>query len=123
MWIPIPFQTVLAAACAVFFRSNLPVSVALVFITNPLTMPPMFYFCYKIGTLLLGIPAQKINFELSIEFLADGMLLIWKPLFLGVSLVAVVSSVTAYYGTMLLWRLHIIQKLKNSRALKARRRQ
>lgn len=123
MWIPVPFQTVLAAAGAVFFRANLPVSVALVFITNPLTMPPMFYFCYKLGTLLLGIPAQKFNFELSIDWLANGMLLIWKPLFLGVSLVAVVSSVVAYYGTLLLWRLHIIQKLRSSRAVKARRRQ
>jgi len=123
MWIPVPFQTVLAAAGAVFFRANLPVSVALVFITNPFTMPPMFYFCYRLGTLLLGIPAQKFNVELSIDWLANGMLLIWKPLFLGVLLVAVVSSAVAYYSTLLLWRLHIIQKLRSSRAAKARRRQ
>ncbi|MHC1699003.1 MAG: DUF2062 domain-containing protein [Geobacteraceae bacterium] len=123
MWIPAPFQAVLAAAGAVFFRANLPVSVALVFISNPLTTPPMIYFCYKIGALLLGIPAQKFNFELSIDWLANEMLLIWKPFVLGVSLVAVVSSVVAYYGTLLLWRLHIIQKLRSSRAVRARRRQ
>ena len=123
MWIPVPFQTVLAAVGAVFFRANLPVSVALVFITNPLTMPPMFYFCFKIGALLIGTPAQKFNFELSIGWLANGMLLIWKPFLLGVSLVAVVSSVIAYYGTLLLWRLHILQKLRSGRALKTRRRQ
>jgi uncharacterized protein len=122
MWIPVPFQTVLAAACAVFFRANLPVSVALVFITNPLTMPPMFYFCYKLGTVLLGIPAQKFNFELSIHWLANGMLLIWKPLFLGVALVAIVSSGAAYYGALLVWRLHIIQRLRSSRAARSRRR-
>lgn len=123
MWIPVPFQTVLAAAGAVLFRVNLPVSVALVFITNPLTMPPMFYFCYKVGALLLGIPAQKFNFELSLDWLANGMLLIWKPFILGVSLVAVVSSAVAYYGTLLLWRLHIIQRLKNSREAKSKRQQ
>jgi len=123
MWIPVPFQTVLAAAGAVLFRVNLPVSVALVFITNPLTMPPMFYFCYKVGALLLGIPAQKFNFELSLDWLANGMLLIWKPFILGVSLVAVVSSAVAYYGTLLLWRLHIIQRLRNSREAKSRRQQ
>ncbi|MHB8121170.1 MAG: DUF2062 domain-containing protein [Desulfuromonadaceae bacterium] len=123
MWIPVPFQTVLAAAGAVLFRVNLPVSVALVFITNPLTMPPMFYFCYKVGALLLGTPAQKFNFELSMDWLANGMLLIWKPFVLGVSLVAVVSSVVAYYGTLLLWRLHIVQRLRNSRAVKSKRQQ
>ncbi len=121
MWIPVPFQTVLAAVGAVFFRANLPVSVALVFITNPLTMPPMFYFCYKIGALILGTPPQQFSFELSMDWLANGMLLIWKPFVLGVSLVAVVSSVFAYYGALLLWRLHIVQRLRNSRAVKARR--
>jgi uncharacterized protein len=119
MWIPVPFQTVLAAAGAVLFRANLPVSVALVFITNPLTMPPMFYFCYKLGTLLLGMPARQFNFELSMDWLTNGMLMIWKPLLLGVSLVAIISSATAYYGTFLLWRLHIIQKIRNRRLLKA----
>ncbi len=123
MWIPVPFQTLLAAAGAVYFRANLPVSVALVFISNPLTTPAMSYFCYKLGAVLLGIPARKINFELSMDWLANGMLLVWKPFLLGVSLVAIVSTVVAYYGALLLWRLHIIQKLRSSRALRSKRRQ
>ena len=42
-FIPVPFQMVLAAAGAILFRVNLPISVALVWLTNPLTMPPIFY--------------------------------------------------------------------------------
>jgi uncharacterized protein (DUF2062 family) len=42
-WIPTPGQMVIAAIIALYFRANLPISVALVWITNPLTMPPMFY--------------------------------------------------------------------------------
>ncbi|MDD3293230.1 MAG: DUF2062 domain-containing protein [Geobacteraceae bacterium] len=123
MWIPVPSQMLLAAIGAVYFRANLPVSVALVFVSNPLTTPAMSYFCYKLGAIILGIPAREFNFELSIDWLANGMLLVWKPFLLGVSLVAVVSSVVAYYGALLLWRLHIIQKLRSSRALRLRRRQ
>ncbi len=118
MWIPVPFQTVLAAVGAVLFRANLPVSVALVFITNPFTMPPMFYFTYKVGALLLGLPPQGFHFELSLGWLTTGMLQIWKPFVLGTSLVAVVTSLIAYYGALLLWNLHLFKRLRELRELR-----
>jgi len=49
-FVPLPIQMLLAAAAAIIFRVNLPISVGLVWITNPVTIPPMFYFCYKVGT-------------------------------------------------------------------------
>ena len=57
-FIPIPFQMVTAAATAIPARVNLPISVALVWITNPITMPPMFYSTYRVGTWILDEPAQ-----------------------------------------------------------------
>jgi len=123
MWIPVPFQTVLAAMGAILFRANLPVSVVLVFITNPFTMPPMFYFSYKIGALLLGLPPQGFKFELSLDWLTCGMLQIWKPFLLGTSLVAVATSLLAYYGALLLWNLHLIKRIRGVRKIRAGREQ
>ena len=40
---------------AVVFRANLPLSVAGVWISNPITMPPMMYFAYLFGNKLLGL--------------------------------------------------------------------
>ena len=37
-----PWQMLLAATAAVWLRFNLPVAVAMVWITNPLTMPPIY---------------------------------------------------------------------------------
>ena len=44
----------LAALIAIWLKVNLPLSVALVWVSNPITMGPMFYFAYKLGALLMG---------------------------------------------------------------------
>ncbi|MEB4589550.1 DUF2062 domain-containing protein [Candidatus Thiothrix sp. Deng01] len=123
MWIPIPFQSLLAAILAVFFRANLPLSVALVFVTNPVTMPPMLYAAYKLGVFLLGGPDAGFNFQASLEWLTHGLVLIWKPFLLGIILMAVCSSLLGYYGVHLLWRLHVLQHWKNRCERRSQKRQ
>ena len=120
MWIPIPFQSILAALLAVFFRANLPLSVALVFITNPITMPPMLYAAYKLGALIVGSPTDGFNFEASLHWLTHGLVLIWKPFLLGILLMATASSLLGYYGIHFLWRMHILQHLKERRERRLR---
>lgn len=115
MWIPIPFQMALAAGAAIIIRSNLPISVALVWISNPVTIPPLFYFAYKLGAILLGTPVTEFSFELSPEWLGHEMLIVWKPFLLGCFTLAVVSSAAGFVSMRLLWRLHIVNYLKQKR--------
>ncbi len=115
MWIPVPFQMALAAGVAIIVESNLPVSVALVWISNPVTMPPLFYFAYKLGTVLLNTPVTEFSFELSMNWLMNGMLAIWQPFLMGCFTLAVVSSVIGFFSMRLIWRLHIIRYLKQKR--------
>src|SRR5579872_606593 len=68
-FIPIPFQMLLAGGLALLFNANLIISLAGVWITNPITAPPIFYFCYKIGLWILMRPAAVFHFELSSEWL------------------------------------------------------
>ena len=58
-FVPIPWQMVLAAATAAWLRFNLPVAVAMVWITNPLTLPPIVFVNYRFGTWLLGWPPES----------------------------------------------------------------
>ena len=60
-FIPVPSQMLLAAIISIFMRANLPLSVALVWITNPITMAPMFYFSYQLGAWLLGSEAPTLK--------------------------------------------------------------
>src|SRR5688572_3143060 len=48
-FIPIPFQMLPSAAFAIKFRANIIISVALVWITNPFTVGPIYYGTYTLG--------------------------------------------------------------------------
>jgi len=115
MWVPLPSQMILAAGAAILIRCNLPLSIALVWITNPITMPPMFYFAYKLGSLMLGLPANNIEFVASFEWIEQQMALIWQPFLLGCFTLGVVSGITGFISIRLLWRLHIVQYLKQKK--------
>lgn len=108
-WWPVPFQMVLAAGGAILIRSNLPMSVALVWITNPLTMPPMFYFAYLIGTWIIGVPEAPFSIELSMDWLLNGLAAVWKPFLTGCLVLGVISSIAGYFGINYLWR-HLVMK-------------
>src|SRR5690606_41229060 len=64
----------LPISLAVWFNCNLPIAVALVWITNPLTMPFFFYLTYRVGAFLLNRPAIEVNFELSVDWLSTKLM-------------------------------------------------
>ena len=119
-WVPVPFQMFLSALVAIIIRVNLPISVVLVWITNPLTMPPMFYFAYKIGSWTLQLPPRDVEFELTWEWLTGELIAIWQPFLLGCAIMGIVSAVLGYFITNYLWRAHVIQ---NWKARKEKRRE
>lgn len=123
-WIPAPLQMILAAAGAILFRANVPLSVLLVWITNPFTIPPMFYFAYLVGTWFTGETAHVFEFQLSMEWLAAELGSIGKPLLLGCSILGILSSLIGYISMKLFWnaRLSRFMTIKVERHQRRRRR-
>lgn len=114
-FIPIPFQMIAAAATAIPARVNLPISVCLVWITNPITMPVMFYFAYLVGTWILGEPPITGDFELTVEWFHNSMSSIWQPLYLGSFVCASIAAVIGYASMRIVWRIHIVKYLNKRR--------
>jgi len=115
-WMPVPMQMLFAACFAVLFRVNLPLSVVLVWISNPITMPPMFYGAYLLGTKLLGSTKQEFNFQLSITWLIESVATIGPPFILGCVILGALSSIVGYAGIRILWRLSVINEIKQRQA-------
>ncbi|CUB03942.1 DUF2062 domain-containing protein [Marinomonas fungiae] len=112
--IPMPFQMVISALFAIPLRANIPLSIALVWITNPLTMPVVFYVNYIIGTWIVGNGIDS-EFQMSVEWIWRQMEHIWLPLYVGSAVTGFVSGGIAYFSILLLWRLHVIKRWKNRR--------
>lgn len=112
-WLPMPGQMAVAAVAAFYFRANLPVSIVLVWITNPLTMPPLFYSAYRVGLVFMGRSASMREFAFSWDGITSGLGAAWQPFLLGCLILAVISSGVGYFGINFLWRHHAVKRWKH----------
>jgi len=122
-WLPVPFQMLIAAVLAVGSRCNLPMSVVLVWITNPLTIPPMFYFAYRLGAWLLDMEIEVETVQLSWSWLSSHLGTIGYPLVFGSLVCGWVSGVTAMVFVRIAWRLHVLRRWRERRERRQQRRQ
>ena len=109
-WMPVPFQMVLAAGTAIWIGTNLPLSVILVWVSNPVTIPPMFYFAYMVGTWIVGESATDFNFELSFNWLLNELSAIWQPFLVGCFTMAASCSLLGYLIINGIWRYSVLSR-------------
>lgn len=119
--LPIPFQMVLAAFGAWLLRCNLPLSIGLVWLTNPLTMPIIFYGNYRLGAWLLNTPARHVPDRISTHWVAEQMMDILPILLFGSVVSAIVAGLASNVIVRLLWRWQVSRSWKR-RARRRRRR-
>ncbi|QGP54842.1 hypothetical protein PsalMR5_01832 [Piscirickettsia salmonis] len=113
-FIPVPFQMIPAALCALVFRANVGISIATVWISNPITIPPMIYAAYKLGSWMIGHPGFSISLEQPhdiIHLLSQS----WPPFLLGCITLSITFSLINYIIARLFYRLWIIRKWRKNR--------
>jgi uncharacterized protein (DUF2062 family) len=114
--LPIPFQMLVAGAIAVASRCSLPISVALVWVTNPLTIPPYLYFAYTLGASLLGTQLTVDRLDLDFGQLSGQLAEVWKPVLLGSLVCGLVGGVLAFVFVRVGWRIHVMRRWQVRRA-------
>lgn len=105
----VPGQMLLAALVALWVRCNLPIAVSLVWITNPLTITPIFYACYRLGRRLLDLPRVRLPQELSWGWLLAEFNHIWQPLLLGSLVMGFACGGLGYILMQLFWRWQVVR--------------
>ena len=121
-FVPLPFQMVFAALGAFWFRVNLPIAVALVWLTNPITMPAIYYATYKFGSWVIGRPAPENAFHFSYEWFTRELTVIWQPFLLGSLLAGLVFGLVGYFAVRALWRINVVRHWQRKRTARADRK-
>ncbi|WP_410210984.1 DUF2062 domain-containing protein [Aquirhabdus sp.] len=135
-WIPLPSQMLIAAACAILFRVNLPLSIALTWISNPFTMLPILYSSYCIGSLIFGVPMLDITqikhiiIQLTTSLFGDSASAVptqyhfnLGALLVGLLIEAVVLGAIGNILVKLLWRWHVVRDLRERQIQRKQYRQ
>jgi len=106
-FLPFPGHTLLGALTALALRINIPVTAVSTWVSNPLTMGPMYYMAYRLGVRILDVPPKPFNFELSLEWVTHTFVNIWQPMLLGSVLLGGAAALIGYAALDLLWRVSI----------------
>jgi uncharacterized protein (DUF2062 family) len=106
-FIPLPSQMPIALVLSIWWRANVPISVALVWLTNPITSPPIFYGTYRLGNFLLQREPHSLHFEASLAWLGSEIGRIWAPLLLGSLTTGIVAGLAGAALVRILWRVQI----------------
>lgn len=114
-FVPVPFQMPLAAAAAIVIGCNLPISISVVWVSNPITIPPLFYAAYKTGAWILGQAPREVNFELSAAWLINELGEVWEPFLLGCFVLGVVCAVIGHAAVRIIWRIHVMSSWRERR--------
>jgi uncharacterized protein (DUF2062 family) len=105
--IPMPFQMLAVLAVAPFFRFNVAVALVMCWVTNPLTMPFVYYIEYITGSFFLGI--EPGNVRLTVEWFQNNFQDIVFPLYLGALFYAIVLPSIVYYVITHFWKKSVYQ--------------
>jgi uncharacterized protein (DUF2062 family) len=122
--IPI-LHTAIAAVLAIPLRANVAVTAAFTLVVNPLTIPPIYYAAYRIGSWELHHDATLLNPATAERFSSElSRVLFWihqasGPIALGVLTIAAAAAAIGYVGSSLVWTSW--QKSRVRRRRQARR--
>lgn len=107
-YIPSPGQAIMAAGGALILRGNLPISVALVWVSNPFTFPFFALTSYGAGAWIMGVPMVNIPQEWSFAWFAT----LWQPFLLGSVVMGLIAGGLGYLFIQLVWRWSVASRWK-----------
>ena len=112
-FIPMPMQMAAVLLFMPIFRFNVPIALAMCWLSNPITMPPMYYIEYQLGSFILGIQPQPV--ELTLEWFSSNMDDIFIPLYFGTLIFSIVGSISAYWIVNHFWKTSVHRDKKKHR--------
>jgi uncharacterized protein (DUF2062 family) len=113
-FIPMPMQMAAVIAMMPFFKFNVPIGLAMCWLSNPFTMPPMYYMEYLTGSFFLGTKVQPV--EMTLKWFSDNIENIFIPLYTGTLFYSVFGSLAGYWLVNHFWKDSVHKDRKKHRS-------
>jgi len=101
-FIPMPMQMLAVIAFAPVGKFNIPVAIAMCWLSNPVTMPFIYYMEYLTGSFILGMDVLSV--QLTLEWFNQNLKNIMIQLYFGAFIYSLISSLLAYYIINTHWK-------------------
>lgn len=121
-FIPVPGQTVLATLTALKLRGNVPLAIALTWVSNPLTMVPCAIAAYQLGILATRQPRMPehefqnllssfahLDFAGAWHFVTNNIGRLW-PFFVGSVILSTLAALVGYLLVQWMWRWNLVRR-------------
>lgn len=119
--IPMPLQMLAVLVFIPFLKFNVPLAVALVWITNPFTMPFIYYIEYITGNfLIMGDGVESI--KITLKWFSDNFDNIIVPLYVGAFFYSTLLSTLSYIVVNYMWMHSVCKENKHKGKLPLRDR-
>lgn len=118
-FLPMPFEMVAAALGAILFSGNLPLAVAWVWISNPVTWIPLYTPAYLLGSWILD--KAPTGGQVTMSVLIESYAALW----LGCLIIAPIAAACGWLIVHQLWRLRVrsdrADRVKRYKQLRSKR--
>src|SRR5579863_2973619 len=126
--LPVPGHIFIAVLGALYWRVNMPVAMAAVWINNPLTIGPIYFIAYKLGEHILRVLhlGEDTRGAITQPWLVPELSKAWhilEPVLLGGVIEGLLFAIVAYVAFDLAWRLSIRGRWKIRQAARRERDQ
>lgn len=107
-------QILVGALVAVQMRANVPIMAAATFVSNPLTMPPIYFAAHKVGAMLMTQTPVGTSRQGTTGFLAK-MVDVSAPTAVGLLVFGLLVAALGYAAGSLWWRAGVVGRWRTRR--------
>jgi uncharacterized protein (DUF2062 family) len=108
---PMPMQMLAVIFCTPLVTFNVPLSLTLVWISNPFSMPFIMYAQYLLGDFILG-NEKSLNIELTLEWFQNNLDTIFTPLIVGALSTGLFLAFLGRFLILFLWKRSVHKERK-----------
>jgi hypothetical protein len=97
--------------------------VILVWISNPFTMPAIFYWNYRVALFISGSSKVEVPTNYNLDWWLNNIFRLWEEVMVGGLILGLLAGATGFLVTRLIWRLSVIRTWRHRQLrLKLRKR-